>query len=111
MTRMTESSACEEAKSWQELLENFAYKSDFEIYHQYNIDYDEDLIGMELHVIDSRGSGKMIRVVRRDPVPRFSDIGEQGALKMLHLMIHALEAHEIDEQIRYRGELVFDPHE
>jgi hypothetical protein len=43
-------------------------------------------------------------------VPQQAYVDEQYARSFVRYCIHQMEAHETDEWLRYRGELVYDPH-
>ena len=100
----------EEATSWEEFFSRFKAPKEFHLDYQYHIDFDRHYLFTAMRVENSRNPGQMITVSRKDWLEPFALWGQRYALEFVRRCIHDLAIHEIDENIRYDGELIFDPH-
>lgn len=99
-----------EATSWPECIRQFTYKPNWRFTY-----YDDftPMVQIDMRVMDSRQPApdprKTVVVNQKLSLPpRWH--GEEYALDFIRSVIRKMEDHEVDEWIRYRGELVFDPH-
>jgi hypothetical protein len=105
----------EEASSWEEFFYHYKYKPGVEFEIERLIDFDKHKLVITMWVPDSRveimpenGRWPMIRIHQTARLPRW--VSEEYAKHRIRDEIRAMEDHEINEWIRYKGELVDDPH-
>lgn len=67
------------------------------------------VVRVEVRLVDSRDSGRLIDV-RVDSTPPPWHVGEAEFIRWLAWRLQEVEVHESKEWLRYRGELVDDPH-
>lgn len=115
-----------EARSWEEFFENFSYKPNFEFdykYEKYEVnEWLKYKVIITMRVPDSRrplpdpetlvnGIRQVIPLVPiTNTVLLYKWPDEKEALSRMRWEIRTMEDHEIDEWLKYNGELPFDPH-
>lgn len=112
----------DEVTTWEAFFKNFSYKPNCEFDYTHDIDFDRHRLVITMRVPDSRrplpksefdvmGRKQVIPLV---PINKTVMLGpwhgEEYAKDHIRFHIRDMEDHEIDEWFRYKGELVFDPH-
>lgn len=112
----------DEVTNWKDFFDNFSYKPNCEFDYTHDIDFDRNRLVITMRVPDSRkplpdteilvnGRRKTIPLVPITQTVRLGRwVSEDYAKNLMRFYIREMEDHEIDEWIRYKGELVFDPH-
>ena len=99
-------------RRWEKFLQDFTYKPNWRFTAVEGGIYPG--IYIQMRVPNSRrdvfNPNDTVLISKTVNVPD-SWVSEEFALDYLKSCIGHLEDHEIDEWIRYKGELVFDPHE
>lgn len=91
-------------------VEKFDYKPGYRI----DAKHDHDgwvMLRIIAYVPDSRGRTGDIKVAQVMPVMSEVIVDLEALKWMVHGLCQSLESHEIDEWLRFSGELVKDPHQ
>lgn len=97
-----------EPTGWELFFDGFGFKPNFLFEYVYEIDFDVEKLHITMRVPNSRDPEKMTSVGSTHILGRWQ--GEVYARDWIRWAIRQLENHEIDEWLRFNGELVFDPH-
>jgi hypothetical protein len=101
-----------EPQSWDELFQQVTYKKYWKFscglpsYTGPSVLIFVDIFNVE----DTYHPGRMIRVRHIRPAPEFDQLGLKRALDHLRNVISYVEQHESDEWLRYKGEMIYNPH-
>lgn len=103
-------------ESWDDLLKDFTYKSNWTFDAEWNVDYNWGRLWVNVRLQNSRANGSVpeehdIATINNSCyVGPAKDYTVSEALTILRSLIADTELHEMDEWIRYKGKLEFDPH-
>lgn len=99
--------------SWEEFFKDFSYRPECEFHIVPSMGYSVFGVRLQIRrkVEDTYNPGRMITVIFNATLPEFGGmVDEAEALLYVRQEIHIMEKHEADEWIRYKGEMIFNPH-
>lgn len=99
-------------ESWEDLFGTLQYKPNFSWkVHPYAGIAGSDVIVVTMMVDDSRGKklGKIpVRINRI--LPPYGELPDEARQQIVRGLFKEIELHEMDEHLRFDGDLLFDPH-
>jgi len=95
---------------WENLVASFRYKVGWSFDYDYQIDYNLEMFHISARVPDRDNptSANLITVGQSFRLPEW--VNMEFGRSFLRDCVHELETHEMDENILFDGERVFDPH-
>lgn len=102
--------------SWENLLKDFTYKKNWDFGYEWNVDFNWGRIWVHVKLQNSRPNGQVpeaediVTINNCCYVGPAKDYTVAEALTLLRSLIADTELHEMDEWIRYKEKLEFDPH-
>lgn len=96
-----------EVKTWDEFFSNFSYKPDWHFECTYDEYSGHHWLSIWTIVENTRAPG---RIEISNKIRLFPYNNEDNALSYVRHCIYNMAGHEMDENILYKGEMVFDPH-